>query len=405
MKTHSLIQSFTYKLLYWLAVGLLLPILSLQAQTLTNSGQLIYVSPQTIITIEGGVQNTGSFINNGSLAVSGNWENQGSYHGRGTLVLNGNEPQQVKHSKPGSEQSFYVLQLAGKGEKTLTSDARVDSALILDEGLLTPVAGSRLLLEEKVKIDGGSVASYINGAMAHRGLGYKLFPIGKQGQYCPVVLDQINGVDPVVSFEAFIQRPPALPCEEVLKVSPARFWQKQVLSGTFDGALITLGLDANDQIEDLNSAIIVEATDENSLFCSLGKEAITGNASEGTITSHLRIAGNLFAVGVANLEMASKSILYIPNAFSPNATNPEEQVWKVYSKSMAADGLLLRIYNRWGNLLYESQSMAAITQTGWDGRSASTGKLESQGVYTYTLKGKLTSGQAFEKVGIINLMQ
>jgi hypothetical protein len=406
---HTLLHTYTRPFLYWLGAGvlyLLVPILPLQAQTLTNQGQLIHISNQTMVTIDGSVQNGGTFINHGNLSVSGNWENQGSYNGKGVFVLNGNEPQRIKHSaQPGSEQSFYALQLSGKGEKFLIGDARVDSALILEEGFLTPVAGSRLWLEEKAKVEGGSAASYINGAMTHQGLGYKIFPIGKHGQYCPVVLDQINGVDPSISFEVFVQRPTCRAGQGVTKVSPARFWRKKLISGSFDGALITLSLDTNDQMDDLNSVVILEAADSISSFQSLGKESATGNTSEGTVTSSLRIAGDLFAVGMANPEKASKNILYLPNTFSPHATDPDEQVWKIYCKEMASEGLLLRIYNRWGNLIYESQSTEAITQKGWDGRNPSTGKLESPGVYTYTVKGKFDSGQAFEKAGTIQLIQ
>src|SRR5689334_16998236 len=96
-------------------------ILPLRAQVLTNKGQLIHITPNTILSVDGSVVNEGSFTNNGTLSVSGDWDNRNAYNaGTGTFILNGNNPQFVKHNN----QDFYKLQLAGTGEKILESNAQ-----------------------------------------------------------------------------------------------------------------------------------------------------------------------------------------------------------------------------------------------------------------------------------------
>lgn len=70
--------------------------------------------------------------------------------------------------------------------------------------------------------------------------------------------------------------------------------------------------------------------------------------------------------------------LFIPNAFSPN----EDGVNDVFRPSVIGpvDDYTLRIYDRWGNLLFESRDVAI----GWEGE-AMNGKGLDPAVYTYVL--------------------
>lgn len=92
-------------------------------------------------------------------------------------------------------------------------------------------------------------------------------------------------------------------------------------------------------------------------------------------------------------------VFYIPNVFSPSAENAENKVFKIYGENIKDEDFALTIYNRWGQEVFNSTSLIEMKQDGWDGES------ELAGVYTYTLKMKLSDGELVEKVGNITLIK
>lgn len=59
--------------------------------------------------------------------------------------------------------------------------------------------------------------------------------------------------------------------------------------------------------------------------------------------------------------------LYIPNAFSPNGDGPNDR-FTVYAGPGVAEIASLRVFDRWGNLVFERQGFAPNDDTqGWDG--------------------------------------
>jgi hypothetical protein len=382
-----------------MAVGL--SVGTVQAQLLTNAGQVITISANTTVVIEGGIQNNGNLINNGTLDVSGDWNNTQSYNeGTGTVILSGTQKQQIQHNN----QAFSGLHIVGGGEKVFVDNVEINRELYLQNGLITTSPGSVFSITAQAAITGGSAQSYINGRLCHTGTGYRFFPIGKNGHYAPLGLENIEGVDLVTGFEMFEPNPDSKAGEGLAGVSQVRYWERTVVAGTFTGALLTLGFNPDEKIADLDLVVIAELNTETGTYQSLGKETVTGTVTEGNITGKKTISGTRFAVGSAGLAETA-GILYCPNAFAPASSNAEEKAWKVYGNDMAAEGLFLRIYNRWGNLIYESRSFEKITNEGWDGRNLATGQAEAPGVYTYTLTGKFKTGKLINKTGTITLIR
>lgn len=70
--------------------------------------------------------------------------------------------------------------------------------------------------------------------------------------------------------------------------------------------------------------------------------------------------------------------VYVPNAFSPN----EDGVNDVFQAQVGCTvtAFDLKIFNRWGQLVFASVSQ----ETGWDGTSK--GQLAASAVYVYVLK-------------------
>ena len=76
--------------------------------------------------------------------------------------------------------------------------------------------------------------------------------------------------------------------------------------------------------------------------------------------------------------------IYAPNAFSPSATNPVNQTFKLYPTYVGQFEIF--IYNRWGELVYHTDDLAFMENEGWNGRL--NGKLLPSGTYAYVIKFK-----------------
>lgn len=89
-------------------------------------------------------------------------------------------------------------------------------------------------------------------------------------------------------------------------------------------------------------------------------------------------------------------LVAVPNAFSPNGDGVND---KVYVRGYAIGKMLFRIYNRWGQLVYESTDR----HEGWDGKYKGT--LQPMDSYAYTLEIEFTDGSKATKKGDITLLR
>lgn len=102
----------------------------------------------------------------------------------------------------------------------------------------------------------------------------------------------------------------------------------------------------------------------------------------------------------------------IPNAFTPNPNGPSSggrggngtfnDVFLPIVRGIAdePDAYNLQIYDRWGNLLFESNS----SNNGWDGYDK-TGKIMPAGVYVYKLTLRFSDTQRTTQVGDVTLIR
>ncbi len=90
---------------------------------------------------------------------------------------------------------------------------------------------------------------------------------------------------------------------------------------------------------------------------------------------------------------------YIPNVFSPNrSTTANNDLFGVFSGEISAEGFLLRVYSRWGELVFESRN----PQTRWDGTYKNQTALP--GVYLYQLE-LFTCDGLVKKSGDVTLIR
>jgi gliding motility-associated-like protein len=96
------------------------------------------------------------------------------------------------------------------------------------------------------------------------------------------------------------------------------------------------------------------------------------------------------------VENESRSIgrVFIPDAFSPNGDNMND---KFAPKGQFMDKSRLIIYNRWGQVLFET----ANAIEGWDGTV--NGQPAVEGTYVYRLEITDSLGKYFVKTGTMLL--
>ncbi|MBP5480163.1 MAG: gliding motility-associated C-terminal domain-containing protein [Paludibacteraceae bacterium] len=92
----------------------------------------------------------------------------------------------------------------------------------------------------------------------------------------------------------------------------------------------------------------------------------------------------------------AKSQLYVPNAFTPNGDNINDE-FRVGYRSI--ESFEISIYDQWGRRVYKSDD---ITK-GWDGTFR--GDKASIGAYYYVIKAKGTDGEKYLKKGTISLIR
>ena len=105
------------------------------------------------------------------------------------------------------------------------------------------------------------------------------------------------------------------------------------------------------------------------------------------------------------INVISSQIYYIPNVFSPYASNVENQVAKVYGPTSVPDNFNFEVYNRWGELIFQSQNFTEMNTVGWNGLNQNTGVIEINGVYTYVVNLTFDDGSELQGSGTITIVK
>jgi gliding motility-associated-like protein len=108
------------------------------------------------------------------------------------------------------------------------------------------------------------------------------------------------------------------------------------------------------------------------------------------------------------IEVSNGVVFKVPNAFSPNLSasnggvvdeNADGLNDVFYPVTEGMTKIKLRIYNRWGEMLFESNSL----NIGWDGYVK--GKLSPPDTYVFTLEAKFINGEIKKKTGDVTLIR
>jgi hypothetical protein len=80
--------------------------------------------------------------------------------------------------------------------------------------------------------------------------------------------------------------------------------------------------------------------------------------------------------------------IFVPNAFAPESSDTKSQAFRVFGNGIAE--ISLRIFDKLGQVVYETNSVSEATNVGWNGTFG--GKELPAGVFTWELRGKHLTG-------------
>lgn len=126
---------------------------------------------------------------------------------------------------------------------------------------------------------------------------------------------------------------------------------------------------------------------------------------EETTTYEVRIVDSNGCVNkdtvivIVNELVCGEPYLYIPNAFTPNGDG-ENDYFKPYAPVGIVKKMYFAVYDRWGELIYESDN---INDKGWDGTFR--GKQLTPDVYVYFFEATCIDKDTFTKKGNVTLIR
>ncbi len=93
--------------------------------------------------------------------------------------------------------------------------------------------------------------------------------------------------------------------------------------------------------------------------------------------------------------------IYIPNSFTPNGDNIND-VWQVFGSDLDPDNFLIQVFNRWGDIIFESREPG----TAWTGGNDGGGYYVPDGVYLWRCEvSSLSTTEKKELTGTVTLVR
>lgn len=99
------------------------------------------------------------------------------------------------------------------------------------------------------------------------------------------------------------------------------------------------------------------------------------------------------------IRIVDEVTLYTPTGFTPDGDGKNE-IFKPYGNAISENDYSMYIYNRWGEIVFESTNI----NVGWNG-TVKGGSMGPQGIYRYLIKYTDTYGVPHERIGNVNLLR
>jgi len=338
--------------------------------------------------VDGEVSNSGTLYSSGVITFTTDWNNTGEYNGEGTVEARGNAPQKIANNA----QNIFRLSINGWGTKYIKGSLFISGALHLLQGIVSVSPNDVLELAHDAVVEGGSSESFVDGAITTGGNGYKFFPIGKNGTYAPIEFLEVSGSTGKYSMEVF-ENAPAIAVDGVI-VKNALYWQRQNLWGEFGSSAVAVNYEPS-YFENPEAVILVGGSSWDEPFAAIRYVSRADETSK--VTTQVQVSTPIIMLG-ETYEQWTAADFYLSTALSPHASQPENRKAMIFGDRLAGENFHFQVFNRWGDLVFETDSLDEMKSNGWDGRGRGTG------AYPYRLTGVDKTGRPFERKGVITIV-
>lgn len=356
------------------------------ASTLHVNGAELYINGELI--------NTGTVDNGGLISITGDWDFKGKYKGNGIVEVRGNASQRIAHH---GQQISHLL-VNGWGTKYIKGSLTISGELSLKDGIVQVSSTDVLRLTQDAVVSGGSPISFIDGALTVVGNGYKFFPIGKRGTYAPLEFLEVKGDDATeYSLEVF-ENAPVISVEDVI-VRKSLYWHRKDIAGSFGGSPVAVDFQPN-YFDNPDEIILVTGWDWDRPFSAV--QNVQRSAEANKVTTNVQVLSPIIMLGEIS-ETWTEADFYFSTAVSPNALRHENRTVKIFGDRLSEQEFVLQVFNRWGDVVFESASLEQMSANGWDGR-ANNGSFLMSGAYPFRLTAIDKAGKRVEKKGVITII-
>lgn len=205
---------------------------------LINNGSILFEGDKSLV-------NDGVINNNGTISIPSNFSLSGNseFEGEGFLTLAGESLQNINSAAAITVRNLRVI---GGGEKVINQTININGTLELEDGILNLQSSNGsgtgvIQIQQTGQIVGGNPLSYIDGQLiAIKDTGDIYFPLGKDGLFMPITLNEIQTSDNLsllaeIKFEPEIQSTSGAGLQNIM-LSP--YWDIRSVNPNPDGDLI-----------------------------------------------------------------------------------------------------------------------------------------------------------------------
>lgn len=247
---------------------------------------------------------------------------------------------------------------------------------------------------------GASDPNHIDGYMTNSGILDFTFPVGNDFRIRPLRIRDVATTtttraayffeNPTTS-STFVESFDTTKHQETLNViSPVEYWD---LDGT-EPTTVTLTWDEESNIpflaDELEYLRVVGWNTFEEKWIDLGNINFSGDSNAGELTSELFIPNNYEALTIGSI-LKSNEDIFVYTGISPNGD--EKNDFLVIRGIETIPDNEIKIFNRWGVLVYEKKNYKNVPEEAWNGESQGRVTLKGDdllpvGTYFYNLKLK-----------------
>lgn len=188
---------------------------------------------------------------------------------------------------------------------------------------------------------------------------------------------------------------------------------RDTISVSIDMLWVNLG---DDVLARIGDSVLLNAANPTTTGFSYSWMDDSGTIISTSSSLYAKTSGN-YTVSVSNgscMVSDSKQItfladiiqkIWVPNVFSPGLSLEDNSHLKVYGTNVSDENFNFRVFNQWGELVYETNSFTEANSKGWNGMLNNSEQALNTGIYTYTLNGTFLDGVTFKHAGTASLLR